>query len=223
MILGVLLLGTLTPSLSAQNIYTGRLEAEIWQALDPIPPNQVERDPVTPATFLKSSFEEARQWFSGMIYGLQFRYQPSDLRRQVPEVVELKFLGEISWGDKALRFVDHRVEEKEGRIYLRFTYELNDSQKLYLESGRRQNNKPAGGRGVAPFTFEPTDRWEALKAAVREGLRSYLRPREYNKPRLVTGTLFLREPPFFQERAGEIHCTASFFLNVAEVREYLIP
>ncbi len=217
------LLLLLPVDISPQNQITGQLLAEVWQALDPIPPDGVERNPFSKEDFMKDGFEEARRWFSGMIYGYKFSYEPSDLNRQVEEVMDLLPLGEIPWGDSALKFLDSRVMEKEGRIYLRFTYDLSRSQITQLDSGRRQTLKPAGGRGGVQDKFLLSDRWDALKMGLKEGIRSYLRPREYNKPRRITGEIFLRRPPSILNSQGQIFATTDFYLHVQEIREYLIP
>lgn len=211
------------PLIVAQTVPTGRLEVEVWQALDPIPPNAVERDPVSVADFLKGGLEEARRWFSGIIYGYAFLYEPLDLARGVEEVMELKPLGEIPWGDPRLKFAGHRVEDREGKIFLKFTYDMNRSQLQAMQAGRRQDFKPTGGKGGVPEQFKPENRWQALEAAVREGIRTWLRPREYNKPRRVTGEVVLRNPPQISHNSGQVWAQVNFYLKVTEVREYLIP
>ena len=102
-----------------------RLTLSVWCELEPMV-FQEDEHPVSADTAAKRILEEARAFFSAMIYGYRFSYTPYDKRRGVADSFELTPLAEIRWGDPRLRILE--VEKRGNRMYGRVSYHMADYQ-----------------------------------------------------------------------------------------------
>ena len=89
----------------------------------------------------------ARHDLSGMIYGYEFRYVPSDRARQISEVFELTPIASVRWGAPGLRTRD--VERHDGTLYGLFEYELSEVERLWTARWDSVRIPDSGGVGRA--------------------------------------------------------------------------
>lgn len=217
------LLGTLTAPLGAQ--FLGQeapvwLETEVWTRLEPIPPGGLERPPVREG-FERPLLEEARRQFSAQIYGLGVLYRPLDLRSAAQELLEVRPLGEIPWGDPDLQFIDHRVELREDRVYARFQYRLKPHERSRWLAWRREALPEAAGWGEIHDEQVQASRWRAWDQAVKEALRNHLRPREHAKPREIRAEVLALEPVRFMEGGGRLRARTRVLVRILESRGFI--
>ncbi len=150
-------------------------------------------------TLYRTLLEDVRFLYSLRIYGARFRYTPGDTRDGVTDLFEWELAGEIEWGDPALSVTDLWFEGEE--IYIHVRYELSPTQAARLEAWESPVFPVSGGWGEASLLTENTRR-EAVRLAVRQSVRNYWQPREYDRPRELSGQVFLREFPRFGRAQG---------------------
>lgn len=136
--------------------------------------------------------EEVRDTYSFMIYGAQFLYTPGDSEDGVEDRFEMELMGEIPWGDPRLSVTDLWYEGN--LMYIHVRYELEESQNRRLEALKSPVYPVSGGWGEAS-SLKEDGRWKALEMAVRQSVRNYWQPREYSRPRELSGQVFLRDFP----------------------------
>lgn len=160
--------------------------------------------------------ELSRQWFSGIIYGFDFSYQPSDRARQVQEIFTLEPVYQIPWGDRGLEYLGAIEEER--RIEIRFRYHTKDYEIARLQGWYGSSFPGSSARGAATDHGDLRSREESLKAAVKEAIRSYFRTVIFNKPREITGRVALREMPRSFPDGGQIHSFVNITIDSDRVK-----
>lgn len=160
--------------------------------------------------------ELSRQWFSGIIYGFDFSYQPSDKARQVQEIFTLEPVYQIPWGDRGLEYLGAIEEER--RIEIRFRYHTKDYEIARLQGWYGSSFPGSSARGASADHGDLRSREESLKAAVKEAIRSYFRTVIFNKPREITGRVALREMPRSFPDGGQIHSFVNITIDSDRVK-----
>ena len=162
---------------------------------------------------------EGRYVFSGMLYGYDFRYVPSDRTRQVEEEFTLEPVAEIPWGDPQLRVVGTR-RRSDGAFVARMRYDMAPFQNRRYEAWRRNTRISAAGKGAAPLLEGLDGKIRAIEEGVKQAVRGYMRTKTFNKPRLITGRVLLEEPPRVFVSSGEYVATVELFLLLEDVEHY---
>lgn len=188
------------------------LDGEFWTDEDPI---IHEGDPAVETRLLM----EGRYVFSGMLYGYDFRYVPSDRTRAVEEEFTLLPVAQIPWGDRALRVVSTR-RRGDGAVVARLRYDLEEFQVARYSAWRRSTADSSVGRGEAPLLSGYDGKIAAIEAAVREAIRSHMRDETFNKPRIITGRALLEAPPRVFVVSGSYLAEVELFLLIDEVIHY---
>lgn len=162
--------------------------------------------------------EEARIVLSAMLYGFEVRYTPPDTEREVEEYFKVDPVAKIKEGDPRLRTLDTRTSE--GRFYVRFRYNMAEHQ-IRRRSAWESNTIPSvTAEGTTPLYKGYRGKFDSFEEAIKQGLRAYLRPREYNKPREIVATVLFRDPPRTWITAGGYHSKVSMKLRIEEVLPY---
>jgi len=162
--------------------------------------------------------EEARYIFSGMIYGFSFHYTPSDRARGVDELFELDLIHSIPWGDENLRIIGGSVDREYYRAGIR--YELEDFQQRRLDYWESNMFPMVSGSGSGDLFVGREGKHEAIRQAVKNAVRNYLRPRYFNKPMEITGEAVPVEVPYVVIDAGGYHAGVLIKLRIREVLPY---
>jgi hypothetical protein len=207
---------------SPEAVRAEAIELELWCDLDPIVQEGAAQGVarLDPEEAVRRLLEEARTTISGMLYGYAFVYTPSDESRSVGEVFELEPRDQIPWGDLRLSVADTRLEDD--RLHALIRYELSPEQRSWRDAWRTGSVAKAAGVGSANAFLGYRERGTALTNAIKESIRSYLRPRLPNKPREVRGELLLWDVAATYMSAGEYHTRVVTRLRVASVLPYLL-
>jgi hypothetical protein len=187
------------------------LTLEVWSIADRI----IHGDEPVEDRLLR----EARYTISGMIYGFEFVYTPEYPARKVDRYFTLEPTGQIPWGDTRLHLRDLRDERT--TLYGLIDYELSENDRIRLRSWRNSDVERAAGHGAAPLLDGLDGKIAAIEDAVHHALREHLRDRYFNRPREVTGTVVLREPPRIRTRSGMYEAQVLLYIHIRDVREYL--
>lgn len=167
---------------------------------------------------IRRSLEEARLVLSGMIYGFDLRYTPSDRARNVAEELVIEPRARIPAGDQALKVLQVRTSGNKYFVHIR--YDLAEHQQRRMQAWDSNTLSSAGGRGTAPLQQGYRGKFESFNQAIKNALREYLRPRYKNKPSRIQAAVALKEPPYTVIDAGGYHSKVRIKIDVREVRPY---
>lgn len=162
--------------------------------------------------------EDARWAFSGMIYGYSVRWTPPSRDRAVDEELEIEPLALISRGDPRMKTVS--IVREHGFIYIQLEYTPDATQEKRLSGWGSQAFPAAGGSGRVPIGIN--SRREAVEVAVRDTLHSWLREREYNRPREIRGRVAFTAFPLTGLTGGFFRAEVSLRMDLEPVRPYAI-
>ena len=207
--LSLLVLLLPSPQLFANTEY---LDGEFWTDRDRI----IHQEGVEPEARV---LMEGRYVFSGMLYGFDFRYVPSDRTRQVEEEFSLEPVAQIPWGDPSLRVVSTR-RRGDGAFVARLRYDMAPFQRSRYEAWRSNVVDPAAGEGRGELLSGLDGKMSAIEEAVKSAIRFRARQRTYNKPRLVKGRVLLEEPPRVFVKSGTYVAQVEIFLILDEMQHY---
>lgn len=177
-----------------------------------------EEGPLGSREAVERVLEGARIVISAMLYGYQVEYTPLDRARKVEERFVLEPLARIERGDPRLRALDTRTEK--GRFYARIRYDMAEHQILRRSSWSSNTIPSVIARGTAPLSEGYRGKFRSFEEAIKQGLRSYLRPREYNKPREIVAKVLFLDPPYTRIDAGGYHSKVRMKLRIEEVVPY---
>ncbi len=194
------------------------LDLRLWCELEPM--DAPVGEPLDGEEAARRTLEEARQVFSAMIYGYRFLYVPADEARSVREEFRLEPIGEVAWGDPALRILE--TERRDGRLYARLEYRLAESQAARRAAWSSNTIPAAAGTGEGSLFRGPGQKRTALEAAIREAIRNHLRPKIFNKPREVRGEVLLWGEPRTLIRASAYVTSIEARVRVAQLVPYRI-
>ena len=206
------------------------LNEEFWADLEPLAPGaRPAGDTDEPYDFpaphsvsvdtaLERILEEARYVFSGMIFGFRFSYTPSDRARNIAEEFSLQPAFQIPRGDPGL-FV-HQTRREGSRIYARLRYSLPPVQEAWYEGTLSNIMRSASGVGEAPIFAGYQEKITALENSVKNAVREFARGRIDNKPRRITGTVFLSGAPRMEILSGAFRALSSVRLEIDDVVGY---
>ena len=210
-----IMLTALLSQAAAQETFRG----EFWSELEPF----IRDDGIYPLSredAAREILEEARSVYSGMIYGYSFVYTPLDKARNVGEVFDLVALAELPWGDKGFSITQSRIEGK--KLYASTAYRASAFQLPWI-TGWKSNVLPrAGGSADVSILEGKTGKLKAVRDAVKQAIREYLRQVEYNKPREISGEVVLSEVPRIVITSGSYSARVNIRLRVKEIVSYRV-
>jgi len=193
------------------------LTGEFWVEVDPFIETQ-EGFQITREEAHTRILEEARYVFSGMIYGFSFVYTPYDAGREVEEIFTFEAVAQIPWGDPQLSIAETWMDGNLLRAYVRYYPE--DHQVRWLRMMQSNIYHNATARGKASMFIGTDGKYEAVAEAAKEAIRAHLRPRIYNKPKEIRGSVAFGEAPEIKIDAGEYVAKISIRIDVDEIIPY---
>lgn len=193
--------------------YDGGITLEVWTTEDRI----IHGEHSTPERRL---LEEARYTLSGIIYGWDFEYTPGDSRREVSEYFDLAPLGEVPWGNPGLDVRD--LQARQGTLYGQIDYTFSRVESAHREQWRSFATARSTGVGTGDLLQGTSGKIAAIEAALHQAVREYLRGRYPNRPREAVGSVALARPPRIRTVAGRYEARVAVFLDVKDVRDYLV-
>jgi hypothetical protein len=213
LLLGLLVSGSSLFALNEQ------LSLHVWCEVSPFR-WEIEKPPVDEKEAVKQILAEARVILSGMLYGYTFLYTPSDKARGVKEVFELEPVREIPWGDPRLSVAYY--EQKENQLNARVLYALTEAQGARLAAWQSNTIPVASGRGNFSLFEGENAKLNSVKEAVKQAIRIYLRPREQNKPREISGEVLIWNEPRTVIIDGDYVTTLKTKLFIKNIEAYKV-
>jgi len=169
---------------------------------------------------------EATWIFSGMVWGFDYVYTPSDKARSIVELFEIQPGSPGALGSSSLHVAAARLEGT--TLFAAVEFAADAVARRELDSWKSVS-AACQGRGMAQ-AFQGTvenaasaqveARREAIVAAAREALRTWLRGVTHNKPREVRGSFALASPPRLVIREGFWVASVRLYARVDEIVSY---
>jgi len=218
----LLLLILLPLQLPAQTTETDpTLRIELWVPFDEFPGLSVspadDEDEWMPS--VRAMHQLAPYIFSGMIYGWDFSYTPSDKTRQVSEYFEAIPRGTIELPDPRLTFHDSI------RTDIRITTEAEYERTPYMMQNRKHwqslTTIKVTGKGSASVSGGTEAMQSVVEDAIKNGVRAWAQTYTKNKPKEIAGSIILAdETPKIGIRNGQYVAELDFFLYVVTINQY---
>lgn len=192
----------------------------VWVFSEPQPGTmtQEERGRILPPA--QALTELARFLMSGMIYGWEFSYTPADTLRNVSEYFSLRPIEEIKKGDKRLSITPLYAEypcwycRAEYRLHADYTDHTSARQSVQFVSAR--------GRGTGERKKELDGIYTAYTEALKHAIRSHARTILKNKPKEITGVVFIKETPRLFVTAGMFVSDLTVLLEIHDIVSYTV-
>lgn len=155
---------------------------------------------------------------SGMIYGFNFEYTPSDKRRNVSEYWDFTLIKEISKNTNEFEYKNPMAEDNKliCWVYCTRTQEQIAEYKHWMSV---VYPKVKGiGKASVENGFEGIK--EACSQAAKLAVREYWRTMIKNKPKEISGKLLLVENPRIYIKNGEYVVDLDFFMETDKIISY---
>lgn len=217
----LLFLFVFSPVFAQVFIHPYVIRGEVYVDLEPIYAGHIDEEyPLDMTAASRRALEEAAMFFSAMIYGWSFTYEPGERARQLDEIIEMQMLGAIKYGDPALRVTETELRDMRLRVWM--DYHLNDSHQRRMQVWRTGMIRNANAIGYGPSHIDEYPGWLALKNialedAARAALRQALRGSERNRPKSVTGFISLASFPRYYIESGRWAASARFRIQIVEI------
>ena len=156
---------------------------------------------------------------SGMVYGWKFEYVPYDKARGVQEFFEFSPIRELNEAELAsINYAKPWIENSILNCWVEFR--RSDTQIHIFKGWESVLHPRIQGEGYAPLSegFDGIQKacGEALKLAVRNYERKWIK----TKPKEISGTVLIKEPPKIGVDAGRYKITLDFFMQTDRIIEY---
>lgn len=156
------------------------------------------------------------------IYGWNFSYTPSDKTRNVAEYFEITPINTISIRDSNIKYDSPQISNHNQIFSCWITYTCTEQQTKLLESYTNINFPKIRGSGSASIKKETEGVKEAFENAAKNAIRSYYSKQTKNKPKEITGSLYLRETPRYYINEGQYIADLAFFLKKGRIQFYTL-
>ncbi len=194
---------------------------DLWTEVSKIVPlNSNDPAPDSLEKLSKTILSDGRWILSGMIYGFDVVYVPENRERGIKEVFKVTPLGEIPFGDPALRVTDSNYSS--GRFTVQIRYDLAEYQIRRLSMWSSNIYPEAEGLGRASLFEGKEARTDSVKDGIKNALRNYFRARIKNKPREIKAKVLLDQPPYIIIDAGGYTSKTRIKLSVSGITPYTV-
>lgn len=155
---------------------------------------------------------------SGMVYGWKYTYTPSDKMRGVEEFFEVEELKPENAEPIKIKYENPWIGDERFHVWVNYTRNENQIQNYKLWASI-QNPKIRGmGQGDIRKGFDGID--EAARNAVKDAVRQFYRQEIKNKPKEITGSVLIINPPTIGVQAGKYIIHLDFFMERGTIKEY---
>jgi len=197
------------------------IRGEVVVDLEPIYAGHVDSEyPLDIPAAGRRALEEAAMFFSGMIYGWSFFYEPGERARRTEEYIEIVPVGIIQFGDSGLRVTETQINDMRLKVWA--DYHLNDAQQRRFQAWNTGMTRNIQAIGYSPSYLQEYPGWLSLKKtaledAAKVALRSALRGSERNRPKEVTGFISLASFPRYFIDGSRWAVSARFKVQITEI------
>lgn len=155
---------------------------------------------------------------SGMIYGFNFEYTPSDKRRNVSEYWDFTLIKEISKNTNKFEYKNPFVEDNKLICWVYCDRTLEQIAEYKHWTSIVYPKVKGIGKASVENGFEGIK--EACSQAAKQAVREYWRTMIKNKPKEISGKLLLVENPRIYIKNGEYVVDLDFFMETDKIISY---
>lgn len=169
---------------------------------------------------VKAIREVAPFLISGMVYGWEFTYTPSDKLRGVEEYIEIKEIVDFSLAANLITYKEPWIQDNRLNCWCEFTRTPDQIQNYNLWTSIKNPVTHGRGNGYLSEGFEGIK--TAAKEAVKDSVRSYYRGVIKNKPKEIQGKVLIRSEPTIGIVSGQYVINLDFFLECGKIIQYSV-
>ena len=194
------------------------IRVPVWAFLEG-QPGTMEGEEASPFLPPKEALQEVSNFLlTGMSYGWEFSYTPSDTRRGVKEVFEIKALKELRIKKEKITIKEVRV--KYPYVYCWAEYSLSSDEVALHQSWQSLKYKTVKGIGEGLRKNETEGVKTAYTNAIKKAIREYARKIEKNKPKEIIGEILIKSSPRLFCASGLFNAEIELYVNIKEVVPY---
>lgn len=169
---------------------------------------------------IKSIKEVGPFLISGMVYGWEFRYTPSDKMRNVEEILEITEIVDFSKTQNLITYAKPWIQNNRLNCWCEYTRTESQIQTYYFWSSIQ--NPVIHGRGTGSIYDGFDGLKNASKDALKNAIRNYYRNTIKNKPKEITGKVLIKDIPTVGIVSGQYVINLDFFLECGKITEYKV-
>ncbi len=217
-IFGILLALQISLFFSQSPINLRNIRIGVWAELDVYPGLYEKNDDIL--NYTKNRIRDLSIFLmEGMVYGWNFVYTPSDNLRGVEEYLEVTPITPFSKNDKEkIIYSDSFFEEN--RVNVWCDYERTDYQIQSYKIWSGIEHPVIQGRGLGRIEEGFDGIQTAAKNALKEAVRARYRTELKNKPKEISGSVLIRNPPVVGIKNGQYAIFLDFFLERDRIIKY---
>ena len=205
--------------------YSGNTEKDsrimrvpVWAFLEG-QPGTMEGDNTSPFLPPKEALQEVSRFLlTGMSYGWEFSYTPSDKRREVKEVFEIKAIKDLKITKEKIKIQEVRI--KYPYVYCWAEYNLSNDELARQTSWQNLKYKSIKGRGEGLRKNETEGVKTAYTNAIKDAITGYARKIQKNKPKEIIGEVMIKSSPRLFCSSGLFKAEIELFINIKEIVPY---
>lgn len=205
--------------------YSGNTEEDamimrvpVWAFLEG-QPGTMEKDDSSPFIPPKKALQEVSSLLlTGMSYGWEFSYTPSDVRRGVKEVFEMKAIDKLKIPKEEIKIQEVRI--KYPYIYCWAEYNLSNEEALRQKTWQNLKYKTIKGRGEGFRKNETEGVKTAYTNAIKNAITNYAKKKEKNKPKEIIGEILIKSTPRLFCASGLFKAELELYVNIKEIVPY---
>lgn len=158
-------------------------------------------------------------FIEGMVYGWDFIYTPSDNARNVEEYFEFNPRMDYAYFDDKINYVYPLIEDNKLNCWCEYKRSADEVQNYYWWTSINNPRIHGNGYGALTKGFEGVKlaTIEAAKNAIRDHYRGILK----NKPKEISGSLFIKNVPLIGLDAGRYFVKLDFLLEYGRIVDYI--
>jgi hypothetical protein len=210
------------PLSSQTKVVSNNIRIPVWYALDPLP--GVEKTLSPGDAFLTNAVVNIKEIspfiLSGMIYGWNFSYTPSDKLRGVPEYFEFTSVSQIDSSQTEIRYTDPFFTDEGANLCAWVELDRTPEMMKRYYHWNSINFPKISGKGKAPVKESVNGIKKAFGEAIKEAVRTYAQGIEKNKPKEISGSVYLIHTPRYYIDSGFYVADLDFFLHVGKIVQY---
>lgn len=157
---------------------------------------------------------------SGMVYGWNFVYVPSDKARGVEEYFEVTEVVSSDVIKGGITYSSPWIENNNLNCWVEYT--RTDSQVQNYNLWSSIQNPVIGGIGYGSIEKGFDGIEEAARDSLKSAIRNYYRKLVKNKPKEISGSVLIRNLPTLGIDAGRYVINLDFFLECGRIVEYSV-
>lgn len=191
----------------------------LWADLDAYPGSAEAQKGTDLYDFPSSRIRQIAPFLiSGMVYGWEFVYTPSDKARNVEEYFELKEIQPLTPEVEKITYAYPWVEDNKLNCWCEYTRTESQIQNYYLWNSIQHPVIHGRGEGKLELGFDGIR--DASEDALKNAVREYFRKIVKNKPKEIRGSVLVRDIPTIGIKSGHYIINLDFFLECDRILEY---